>query len=89
MWARFPITSYKFSLLNDSSGQFIVSENTLSLPEYNFTTEGRYCSTFTFTLSANNSLGEGEQSVVRLGQPILGMTCVYSTMHCYNNYRPQ
>ena len=72
-WTGFPITSYMFSVMNESSGHYLVSNSTVTTLEYNFTTEGRYCAVFTLSVSANNSLGRGEESVARIGNPIVGM----------------
>ena len=72
-WTGLPITSYTLSLVNESSGQYIIDMDAVTVPEYNFTIEGKYCSVFTLSVSANNSLGRGEESVVRIGNPIVGM----------------
>ena len=79
-WGGFPITSYTFSLQNESSGQLIddgtrqLNGSDAVVENYHFITEGMHCYMLTFSVLANNSLGEGNESVSSVGHPIKGLS---------------
>lgn len=77
-WPGFPITNYKIILRNCSSQNepvhktIIIPENGLEEPTrgYQLTTEGTICYQLKLSISANNSLGEGNYSFMTVNHPI-------------------
>ena len=75
-WSEFPITGYTIILSNYSNGEpFNTSfmENNITdsyLIQFNST--GNECYRLEFLVSANNSLGEGQPTIIHSGHPIIG-----------------
>ena len=70
----FPITGYTITITNYSSSEAFarVLTTTSNETEYRFNTSGDECYRLDLSVSANNSLGEGESSTIQSGHPVVG-----------------
>ena len=76
-WTNFPITGYTVVLSNYSDGEPL--NTTITYGERNisdfyvhqFNTTGNECYRIDFYVSANNSLGEGEPTLIQSGHPVI------------------
>ena len=75
-WPEFPITGYTVTITDYSSGEIFnkifstISNETQYMHEFN--TTGNDCYRFDLSVSANNSIGEGESSMIHSGHPVIG-----------------
>jgi hypothetical protein len=75
-WPGFPITGYTITVTNYSSGEtfdriFTTISNEIDYI-FEFNTTGNECYGIDLSVSANNTLGEGESSMIRSGHPVTG-----------------
>ena len=92
-WSEFPVTGYKMILSNYSKDEpfnksyTILAESNNETDSYlmQFNSTGNECYGIDFSVSANNSLGEGESAVIHSGHPIIGN---YNTVQkfCHINF---
>ena len=73
---EFPITGYTVTITNYSSGEtfneIFSAINNQTEYMYEFNTIGNECYRIDLSVSANNSIGEGESSMIHSGHPIIG-----------------
>ena len=75
-WPEFPITGYTVTITDHSSGETLnkivstISNQTEYM--YEFNTTGNECYRLDLSVSANNSLGKGESSMIHSGHPVIG-----------------
>lgn len=81
-WPGYPIIKYEVTMTNYSSGKPIQNTTTMTVLESSrnhniteyyhieFTGQGNGCYNLSFLVTASNSIGKGDHSIVKSGQPI-------------------